>query len=157
MAPFLVLGLGNVLIGDEGFGVYVAQHLAKNYFFEDTEIVEGATSGISLAWEIENRKRIIVIDAIKSNKKPGTLFRFNHSDVKNYYVEKALSMHQVDFISALKYAEFLNIELPEITFFAVQPEDLSLGMRLSETLGNKIFEVADLVKTELCCAKAETK
>jgi hydrogenase maturation protease len=145
----LVLGLGNILLKDEGFGVYVAKALARHVFSSNVEIMEGFTSGISLAWELENRKKIIVIDAINADKTPGTVFRFMHTEVKHYYTGTPMSLHQLDFIQTLEYAGFLGIKHPDILFFGIQPADISLGLELTAFVKDKVPVVTDLVKAEL--------
>lgn len=150
MLSTLVLGLGNILLKDEGFGVYIAQLLASDLQSSDEiEILEGATSGISLAWELENRKKIIVVDAIDSQEPPGTLFCFNHSEINKFYSDIKISLHQLDFIQAMKYVDFLGIKHPDILFFCIQPADISPGLGLTTFLKNKVQVVVDLIKTEL--------
>jgi hydrogenase maturation protease len=149
MSSILVLGLGNILLRDEGFGVYVAQFLAADLQSDEIEVIEGATSGISLAWELENRQKIIVVDAINSQEPPGTIFRFNHSEINRYYSGTNISLHQFDFVQAMKYVDFLNIEYPDILFFCVQPSDTSPGLGLTDFTKTKIRAVANMIKNEL--------
>ena len=147
--PVLVLGLGNILMKDDGLGIYAIRELSKYNFSEEIEFVEGATSGISLVWELEGREKIVVVDAIKTNAAPGTLFNFKFSEVERFYKEKLMSLHQVDFISALDYADFLNVNYPDISFWGIEPEEVSQEIGLSPVVQNRLPELTTKIRTSL--------
>ncbi|MEJ2656985.1 MAG: hydrogenase maturation protease, partial [Desulfobacterales bacterium] len=72
----LVLGVGNILLSDEGAGVRAVEELKNRYNFPDTvEIVDGGTVGFELLPYFENRSHILILDAIKTGNKPGTIVR----------------------------------------------------------------------------------
>jgi hydrogenase maturation protease len=78
-----ILGIGNILFKDEGFGVHVAQHLqAQSILDQDTELLDGGTGGMSLSSFIMDVQRLLIIDVINYEKPPGTILQFNLKDFK---------------------------------------------------------------------------
>jgi len=149
VAPILILGLGNILLKDEGFGVHVMRELVKKDLGDKVDIIEGATIGAGILGELEDRKKVIVIDAIKTSEPAGTLFKFGYKEIKNYYCDNAMSLHQLDFIKAIELAEFMGKEIPEITIYGVQPKEISLGMELTPEIKTKISETIKLITDSL--------
>jgi hydrogenase maturation protease len=77
-----VLGLGNILLRDEGVGVKVIEALQQQYIFTPpVRIIDGGTLGFALINEIEDCKTIIVVDAVKAGNEPGTIYRFTRDEV----------------------------------------------------------------------------
>ena len=74
--PILVLGIGNLILKDEGFGVHVVQKMADMPLQGDVEVMDGGTMGLDLLYSMEGRKKVIVIDVVNADGPPGTLYRF---------------------------------------------------------------------------------
>jgi len=78
----LVMGVGSILMTDEGIGIRAVEELLKRYRFpENVEVLDGGTSGIELLSYISGRDYLIIIDAIKSGNPPGTVLRVEGEDV----------------------------------------------------------------------------
>ncbi len=147
--PVLIIGLGNVLLTDDGLGVHVINQLNKRDFSREIEILEGGTLSINLLDELIGREKVIAIDAVKGGQKPGTLYKFNYSEVKQFYNNNTMSLHQLDFVKALEIGEFLGKPLPEITIFGVEPESLGMSMELSESVQSRVPDVIDAIIREV--------
>ena len=145
----LVLGLGNILLKDDGFGVHLINQLDRDKIEGDVEILEGGTLGFNLLDELTDRELVIAVDAVKGDQKPGTIYKFNYNDIKNYYKDKSMSMHQLDFIKALEIGEFLDKKLPRIIIYGVQPESICVDMELSDVVKSKINVVTDHIYSEI--------
>ncbi|MFN3471744.1 MAG: hydrogenase maturation protease, partial [Aquificaceae bacterium] len=94
MMKTLILGVGNVLLSDEGLGVRVVEELRNRYKFpKGVCLMEGGTLGLSLLYHIEKVDRLLIIDALLGGKPPGTLYKLRGEDVLTYLEKRRLSVH----------------------------------------------------------------
>jgi hydrogenase maturation protease len=123
--PFetLVLGLGNVLWADEGFGVRAVEALNAGYRFPaGVRLMDGGTQGIFLLPWVRSARRLLILDAIDFGLEPGELRVMYQEDVPRFMGAKKVSMHQAGFQEVLMSAQLAD-EFPEnITLIGVQPE-----------------------------------
>src|SRR5210317_2180699 len=77
-----VLGLGNILLRDEGIGVRIAERLINNFIFSPAvKVIDGGILGFGLINEIQDIQKLIVVDAVKAGEAPGTIYRFTQNDI----------------------------------------------------------------------------
>lgn len=149
----LVLGVGNTILKDEGFGVHVIEELEKNRdklgIPSNVEIMEGATLGLDLLYSFENRDKIILIDIVNAGAEPGAMFRFTPHDIKTKQVMNKVSMHQVTLFDVLTMAEVTDRLPDEVVIIAVQPGEINWGEELTEAVAKQIPKVIELVLKEL--------
>lgn len=145
----LVLGLGNILMGDEGVGVRVVETLARRYDLPpEVEVVDGGTSGMDLLNAVADRDHLIVADAVNLDAEPGTVVRLADDQVQAFFRTR-ISPHQLG-LSDLLAALILVDEAPaRVTIVGVVPKDLSLGTELSPSTVVACDEAAALVAAEL--------
>ena len=145
----LVLGIGNVLLTDEGIGVRALNELERRYTFpENVELLDGGTAGIELLRHIRNRDYLIIIDAMKFNQEPGTVSRVEGNDVPAAFRTR-ISTHQLG-LSDLLAAAMLTGELPEnLVLFGVEPESLDIGLNLTDTVEASVEKLTGAVIDEL--------
>jgi hydrogenase maturation protease len=146
----LVLGIGNVLWADEGFGVRAVEALHAKYAFpEAVTVLDGGTQGLYLFGAVAAARRVLVFDAIDFGLAPGTLRVMRNGEVPSWQAGK-LSPHQTGFNDILALAQ-LRGEAPEsITLIGVQPEELSdLGGSLRDSVKARIPEAVELAASEL--------
>jgi hydrogenase maturation protease len=119
----LILGIGNVLWADEGFGVRAVEALHARYRFpDDVRIMDGGTQGIFLLPWVRSARRLLLFDAIDFGLPPATLKVIRGDDVPRYMGAKKVSMHQAGFQEVLSSAQ-LTGDLPgDIALIGVQPE-----------------------------------
>ena len=79
--PILVLGIGNILLRDEGVGVRVIERMLKMRLPDNVELVDGGTAGADLLDVLAERKKVIVIDAVQADCEPGTVLKFTADDL----------------------------------------------------------------------------
>ncbi len=149
-----MLGVGNLLMSDEGFGVHVARQMEKMDLPEDVEVVEGGTDGFHLVDVVLGAKRLVIIDAIRGGGEPGSIYRFDLRDAPAARLGKLDSAHQVGMLEVLSLASLLG-EVPETTFICVEPESLQMGMSLTETVERTIPRVIELVLEEITRSGSE--
>lgn len=148
----MVLGVGNLLLKDEGFGVHVAQRMekerAKLRIPAGVEIIDGGTLGLDLLHMIEGVDKLIVIDIVNAGQPPGTTFRFRPQDIDAISTRK-ISFHQVTLFDVFRMADTRGKAPREAVIIAVQPKEVGWGMELSPQLEKKIPDIIKLVLKEL--------
>jgi hydrogenase maturation protease len=144
----MVLGLGNILFADEGFGVHVIKKLKKIYEFPDNvSIVDGGVLGLNLLGIICQADYLIVVDAIRNGGKGGSLYRLE-GDAIPERIRAKNSLHQIDFIETLTLSQVLNKE-PKTIILGIEPEDIkTLSINLTPTTYEKIDKIIDMILAE---------
>jgi hydrogenase maturation protease len=143
----LVLGLGNILLSDEGAGVQAVQELQRRYDCSDiVEFIDGGTTGLDLLPYFEGRSHVFIIDAVKTGSAPGTIIRID--DPPAYFRSKT-SPHQIGLADVLGIAAMTG-DLPQnITLFGIEPKQLTTGLDLSDEVASNLGRLADMVAAEL--------
>lgn len=141
-----ILGIGNLLMQDEGFGVHFIEHLTNNYIIPDNvSTLDGGTAGIMLAPFIEDVDYLYVIDTVSLNAEPGSIHCFSDDDVRSGNVQMRMSPHQVGLIDILAMCK-LRDKAPEKTeMITVVPQKLDVGIGLSDCLKPKIEDVTNIL------------
>ena len=122
----LILGIGNVLWADEGFGVRCVEALNARFRFPDqVRIMDGGTQGIFLLPWVRSARRLLIFDAIDFALAPATLKLICGDDVPRYMGAKKVSMHQAGFQEVLSSAQLTGDLPPELALIGVQPELLN--------------------------------
>ncbi len=134
----LVLGLGNILLQDEGIGVRVVQHLHQTYRFPpEVEVLDGGTAGMALYEHIIDRSHLIVIDAVKTGDPPGTMVTLEREAVPAYFRTK-VSPHQMALSDILAALQIGGHPLPETVLLGIVPVALQTGIGLSYPVAKKL-------------------
>lgn len=121
----LVLGIGNILWADEGFGVRVAEAMHARYRIPDgLQVVDGGTQGLSLLPWIEDADILLIFDAVDYGLHPGTLRVIDDDDVPRYLTAKKMSLHQTSFQDVLALATLSGRAPTRMQLIGVQPADL---------------------------------
>jgi hydrogenase maturation protease len=145
----LVIGLGNLLRGDDGVGVRVAQMLARQTLPSDVEVVDGGTQGLGLVNLMEGRQRMILVDAADVGKTPGEFVRFTLDKVVVLGDDQHLSVHTAGLREALLLAQALKILPDEVVIFGVQPANLDWTNALSPEVEATLPDLITAVLSEL--------
>ena len=148
----LILGVGNPLFGDDGFGIEAVRRLRACPELAAWEILDGGTAGIYLLPALENRSRVILIDAVNFGGAPGAVLRLRNGDIPRGLALK-LSEHQVTVKEVLALLELLDTQPEEVLLVGVQPEHLRFSEPLSGAVRAALDEVCRLVVAEAESAK----
>ena len=145
----MVLGVGNILYSDDGFGIKVVERLQNDYLFPDhVTIVDGGVLGINLLGVISHAHKLIVVDTILNQGKPGDFHRLEGDEIPNRILGKN-SMHQVDLLEALTLCRLMG-NIPETIILGVEPEDLeTLHPKLTPVIESRLDAMVDWVLREL--------
>ena len=149
VAPVLVLGLGNILLQDEGVGVRVIERLKQQYEFpDDVELMDGGTAGMALYEHIIDRDRLIVVDAVKTGRPPGSLVTLADDEVPSFFQSK-VSPHQLALSDLLAVLKLTGEQPASITVIGVEPQSLDIGLELSELIAARVDTLVNGVVEQL--------
>ena len=145
----MILGVGCILFSDEGFGIRVIEEIQKLYTFpENVSVVDGGVLGLNLLGVISEADQLIVVDAIRNNGKPGTLYRLDGEAIPER-VRAKNSLHQVDFLEALTMCQALD-KVPETVILGVEPEDIdTMSIELTPKIKKQTGPIVEMVIKEL--------
>ena len=146
-AHTLVLGIGNVLMGDEGVGVHVVQHLGQMPLPDEVQLLDGGTGSFLLLDPMQRASRVILIDATIDGRSAGTVSRLTPQFSSDY--PATLTAHDIGLKDLLDAAFLTGGSLP-VTLFAVSiAPPQGVGMELSPSIAQRIPEIARMVMEEL--------
>ena len=144
-----VLGIGNILLQDEGFGVRIIEELQRRYQFPDTvQILDGGTLGLDLLRFITGTTKLLVVDAISGGKLPGSFYRFTGDDVKAYFRDK-VSLHELGIKDVLAVLEVLGKPIAEVAVIGIEPAVLELGLELTPIVAGMVDKTVTVAIAQL--------
>lgn len=145
----VVLGVGNILLSDEGAGCRVIELLGQKYRFPpQVEIIDGGTMGLELLPYLDDATHLFIIDAVSSEDPAGTLSRIELADPPAYFRTK-ISPHQIGLSELLAVASMEEILPGSIILFGIVPKNLSTGITISPEVEKNLPELARMVAVEL--------
>lgn len=137
----VVLGLGNTLNRDEGLGVQALKLLDAQIGTQtEFELLDGGVLGLNLLMIVEECSHLLILDAVNVGKAPGTVAELKKEEIPLYAGVK-LSQHQITFQEVLGLANIRGYLPEHLHLVGIQPEDISVGLELSECVTNALPEV----------------
>jgi hydrogenase maturation protease len=144
----LILGLGNILLGDEGVGVRVAEQLLSHPLPDEIEVIDGGTAGYELINFFEGKEKVIIVDAVKTNDTPGSVYKLDLALVQEDETVQ-LSLHQIGLKNVFKMASLMDLN-PEVTLVGIVPKDYQdYNIGLSEEVEKAIPLAIETVLKEI--------
>lgn len=144
-----MLGIGNLIMADDGVGVQVVQLLQERCRFPaGVTLLDGGTLGLDLLPKLEGVARLLVVDAVETGGAPGTLLRLAGDDIP-LALETKVSPHQMGLKDLLTVATLLGFDPAEMVLWGVQPECIEMGMELSPVVAAQVEPLAGKVLQEL--------
>lgn len=145
----LVLGVGNLVMGDDGVGIRVVQQLQREYCFpKEVEIVDGGTLGLDLLPVLEGRSHLIMVDAVETGKEPGTCVRLAGEELP-IALETKISPHQMGLKDLLSVARLMGQAPGEMVLIGVQPGSIQMGTELTHEVSLQVESMKGAVLKEL--------
>jgi hydrogenase maturation protease len=145
-----ILGIGNLLLGDEGFGVHVIRYLEKHWLFpEEVRLMDGGTAGIYMAPFLEDVDRLIVVDVVAGDGPPGAISLFSGEDLRGANVQLRMSPHQLGLLEVMEICRLRDQAPAEVQFIGVAPAQIETGIELSALLSDRVAEVAAMILNTL--------
>jgi hydrogenase maturation protease len=143
-----LLGLGSVLMQDEGLGVHVVRFIQEHYETPGLEIVDGGTCGLDLLPYIEKRERLLIVDAVNFEQEPCFIGVMRDEEIPAIFGVKA-SLHHLGLPDVLATAQLLDIAPREVCLIGMQPQTIALGLELTGLIQGKLPELAARVIAQL--------
>jgi hydrogenase maturation protease len=157
MTRIVVLGIGNILLTDEGVGVRVIEALEQRYQLPpEVEVIDGGTCGMEMLEQLEDLDGLIVVDCVRCGQPPATPVLLKGDDVPIFFKTK-LSPHQISLSDVLASLEFTEKAPKSIAIVGMQPVSMALGMELSPAVAAKLPELLAMTLTELRLLGIEAK
>ena len=145
----LVLGIGNLVMSDDGVGVKVVQKLQREYQLpEYVDIMDGGTLGLDILPRLECIERLIVVDAVQTGGIPGTVVRLAGDDIQ-LALETKVSPHQMGLRDLLTVSALMGHAPREMVLVGVQPGSLAMGTELTPEVEAKVDSLMQNVLYEL--------
>lgn len=145
----VVLGVGNVILADEGVGVRVVEAFERDFVPpEGVTVIDGGTAGMELLEELSCLDLLIVVDAVAAGKALGELVKLVGDEVPVFF-RRNLSPHGIGLSDVLAALEFLGAEPKETVILGVQPVSMELSTDLTPTVAARVPELVAQVAAEL--------
>ncbi|MDP3538419.1 MAG: HyaD/HybD family hydrogenase maturation endopeptidase [Azonexus sp.] len=157
MTRIVVLGIGNILLTDEGVGVRVIEALEQAYELPpEVEVIDGGTCGMEMLEQLEDLDGLVVVDCVRCGQPPATPVLLKDEDVPVFFKTK-LSPHQVSLSDVLASLEFTGRAPKSTAIIGMQPVSMSLGMELSPEVAARLPELLEMTLAELRLLGIEAK
>ncbi|MCW8890476.1 MAG: HyaD/HybD family hydrogenase maturation endopeptidase [Sedimenticola sp.] len=145
----VVIGLGNVLLSDEGLGIRAIELLEQRYILPDSvEVIDGGTSAMDLLNPLSNHDHVIITDSVKTGAAPCTLIRLADDDVPKFFQTK-ISPHQIGLSDLLALLTVQGEAPKKITIIGMVPQSLATHIGLTEGVAEKMDEMVEMLVNEL--------
>jgi len=145
----LVLGVGNLLMGDDGVGIHVVRELEGMKWPPNVRIEDGGMGGVTLISLWEDADYVILIDAADMRKPAGACVVFSPEDVRSVKKDDRFSLHHTDLLGLLDLMRTVSLKTPLVRVIGVQPQEIEWRDQLSETVRCKIPAIISLVQEEI--------
>jgi len=150
MRNIKVLGIGNILVGDDGFGPRVLEELGKRQIPQNVELIDAGVGGMAILSWIEDADKIIIIDSVQTGNEPaGTVYRFTDKEMPPSDMFM-LSLHDLNLVDTINIGRVVQKMPGEIIIYGVEVVRLAEFTReMSPEVEAAVTEVADLVMEEI--------
>lgn len=148
MTKTVILGVGNLLLTDDGVGIHAIQKLQAEYSLPGgVQVVDGGTCGLDLLQFLEGVDHLIIIDAARLGKSPGSIVRLEGDQVPAYLALKT-SPHEIGLPELLFTARLTDIYPQRVVVFGVQPESIETHLGLTTAVAERLDELVELAALE---------
>ena len=146
-----ILGIGNLLLSDESFGVHVVELLEEQFTFpENVTVLDGGTAGIYMAPFMEDHDPILIVDVVQmQDAAPGSLYTFTAKDAKNGSMQTRMSPHQLGVLEILDICSLRGIEPEIVEFYCVVPESFATGLEMTKSVAAQVEKTAGILVERL--------
>ena len=147
--PVLVLGMGNILLEDEGLGIHALNMLQRRYELPpEVECLDGGTSGMALLDLISRRRHLLVLDAVQTGDPPGTLVKMDDQEVPVYFGLR-ITPHQLGLSDVLASLKLTEEQPDQVTVLGLVPFSLEMSLDLSAQIDTRLDHLIEAIVNEL--------
>jgi len=143
----VVIGVGNLLLKDEGIGIHAIKALQERELPADVKLIDGGTSPDLIAYTRAGDK-LIIVDAARAGGEPGTIYRFKPEDLAEERSSLA-SAHEMGVVQNLKLMSLSGNKPVEVVIIGIEPKEIEFGTELSPELKQKVPKIVEVVLKEM--------
>ncbi len=154
-SKLLVIGAGNILMGDDGIGVRIVRELKESGVEREAgnaELVDAGTSALDVLMECDEPVRLLVIDAVAAGKPPGTVYKFDRGQIARAMQGAGFSLHDISLLDSLKLAEMGGAEIESASFLGVEPFEVKPSDKLSPGMEALLPQLVEIARREILAA-----
>ena len=149
VTPVTVLGIGNIILRDEGFGVRAMEYLNEHFRFPpEVQLLDGGTLGPELLHFITGTEKLLILDAVAGDAPAGTVYRFENDAVMAHFQEK-MSSHEIGIQDVLAWLTVTDRAIPNVVVLGMQPYEVAAGLALSPEMAAALPAFAHRAVEEL--------
>lgn len=145
MRKVLILGIGSTIRGDDGLGVHIVRHMEESGMRlpAGVELLDGGTAGFDLLGLIDGYDKIVIVDALRTDDQPGSIYRFTPDHAREQRAR--FSLHEVGIMEVIKTLRIMDHD-PEIEFVGIVPENISdIDTNISESVLNSVPRAVEVI------------
>lgn len=143
----VIVGVGNLLLKDEGVGIHVVKRLQEMNLPPDIELIDGGTAPDLIAY-IKAGDKLIIVDSARAGGEPGAIYRFQPEDLATDDGTLA-SAHELGVELNLRLMSLMGNEPREIAIIGIEPQEIDWGTELTAELEQKIPEIIEVILREI--------
>jgi len=151
----LVVGIGNILLKDEGVGVRCVEYLKNSNLVEGIKLVDGANLGFDLLEEMKGFEKVVIVDAVDMGKEPGHIAGFDAEQILSLSSGKKFSLLEIGLVDVIQVGKRIGYNFSKVRIVGIQPGEVSWSDSLSETVIKKLPALAERVLKEINNEKGE--
>lgn len=144
----LVLGIGNLLMQDDGVGIHCIEYLEETGVQENIDLIDGGTGGLALLDFLNEYEKIYVIDAVDMKAPPGTIKIFSPDEIQMYSSHLTLSAHGIGFAEVMAIQKEID-KLPDIKIIGIQPNTISYNLQLSPAVKKVLPKIKKILVEQI--------
>ena len=142
-----VVGVGNILMGDDGVGPKVIELLRDRGADERAELIDAGLAIGDVMCDLDPKQPLVIVDAVRGGNAPGSIYRLDPSqiDARTASLGAALSLHEVNVLPALHLEALTGRVFRDVTIFGVEPVGVAGGQALSPAVAEAARKVAEMI------------
>ncbi len=145
----LVLGIGNILLMDDGLGVHAAMELMKEEMPPNVSVMEAGTFTHDVFYLFEEYSHVLILDILHAKQEPGTIYRLTEEELTQNQ-EQRMSIHDIDLIDSINMAEMLYKKRPKLFILGMEPYDYTTwSMEPSPIIQEKLPAFLEKAREEI--------
>ena len=148
MGKTVIIGFGNLLMGDDGAGIHLIQKLANECMPAQVELIDGGVNSFAALSGLQSASLAILIDSMAGGEAPGTIYRLTAEQLEAQPNPRALSVHDFSLLDSLQLIGRVE-DLPPILIYGIEPSTLDLTMELSQPVERAVDQVIAKIKEDL--------
>ncbi|SDF29151.1 hydrogenase maturation protease [Sporolituus thermophilus] len=148
MSDIVVVGFGNLLMGDDGAGIRVVERLNDLGLPSGVKALDGGVASFEVLAGLRQAQAIIIVDAMAAGGAPGAVYRMTPADLGAPAPDRAFSLHEFTLLEALHLAAKVA-PLPPVVIYGIEPASVELGLELTPPVAQAVERVANLIMDEL--------